>query len=303
MSPLVPGSPHVGRAAVLGLGLMGGSLALALRAAMLCDEIVGFDPAAGVTELALARGMIDRACEFPAEATRTADMIVLATPTQSARMLLQAISAQVGPQAIVTDVCSVKAPVVAWANAALVDPSRFVGGHPMAGSERSGLDAANATLYQGARWLLTPTASTAPDALALVEALVRALGAIPQRLDPAEHDVLLAGASHLPMALAAALAVSLAEAPDWPGVAQVAAGGYRDTTRIAAGDPVMARDICLSNPDALLARLDAYQARLGDLRTAIAQGDRVALTAFFRASQQARQAWEQTRQTGAEKQA
>ena len=241
--------------------------------------------------------MIDRACATAAEAAANADLIMLASPPQSARILLQAISAQIQPGAIVTDLCSVKAPVVAWASEALPDPSRFVGGHPMAGSERSGLDAAQAALYQGARWLLTPTPATAPDALARVEALVRALGAHPQRLDPAEHDKLLAGASHLPLAAATTLANTLAEAPDWPQMAQLAAGGYRDTTRIAAGDPIMARDICLTNRDALLAWLDAYLEQLASLRAAIAQGDATTLEAFFRSGQAARWTWEQVQQT------
>jgi len=286
--------------ALLGLGLMGGSLALALRAANLCDGIAGYDAAPGVATLALKRGMIDRACESPAVAATGADLIVLAAPAQSALFLLQAISAHVEPQAVVTDLCSVKAAIVTWAGESLADPSRFVGGHPMAGSEQSGLNAASATLYHDARWLLTPTASTAPDALARVEALTRALGAFPQWLAPAEHDVLLAGASHLPLAVAATLAATLAAAPDWPQVAQVAAGGYRDTTRIAAGDPIMARDICLSNRDALLARLDAFTAQLGELRAAIAQADAAALEAFFRAGRQARVGWEQPERASAD---
>ncbi len=198
--------PPFRRVAILGLGMMGGSLGLALRAGALADEIVGYDAAPAHAAEAVARGLVAAVYPMPQAAVADADLIVLAVPVGATLPLLQAIASAVAPDAIVTDVGSVKAAVVAWAAATLPLPGRFVGGHPMAGSERSGPGAADATLYRGARWPLTPPPATEPAALARVQALVVALGAEPLLLPPDEHDRLVAGASHLPLLAATPLA-------------------------------------------------------------------------------------------------
>ncbi len=149
------------RAAILGLGLMGGSLGLALKRAWPAAALAGYDPAPGVAERARARGAIDRPAASVAEALHGASLVVIAAPTLAAEGLLREIGAQwdtLAPDAVVTDVCSVKQPVVAWARTLLSQPARFAGGHPMAGSERDGIDAADASLYAGARWVITPDA-------------------------------------------------------------------------------------------------------------------------------------------------
>ncbi|HET9109542.1 MAG TPA: prephenate dehydrogenase/arogenate dehydrogenase family protein [Ktedonobacterales bacterium] len=292
--------PLFGRVAIIGLGLMGGSLGLALRtgdaAGPLAREVVGYDSAPGVAQRAVARGALDVPAESLAEAVTAADLVVIATPTLAAERTLREVASHLAPDVVVTDLCSVKAPLVAVASQTLRQPERFVGGHPMAGRERAGIEAAAADLYCGARWALTPTPQTAPDALRQLRALVEALGAEPLELDAVAHDAAVAGVSHLPLTLAVALTQTLAEADDWPTMAQLAAGGYRDTTRVAAGDPVMGRDILLANREALLARLDAFAEALARLREAIAQGDATQIEATLGAAQTMRQAWEASRQ-------
>lgn len=310
-------APHfagLGRVAIIGLGLMGGSLGLALRAARttrtagaleasIATVVVGYDSAPGVAERAVARGALDLACASLAEAIEAARLVVIATPTLAAEQALRAVAERAGhlaPDVVVTDMCSVKAPLVALA-AALGEQAptlagRYVGGHPMAGSERAGIEAATGELFRGARWVLTPTAGTAPDALARLRALAPLLGAEPVELTAEAHDDAVAGVSHLPLALAVALTATLADDDDWPTMARLAAGGYRDTTRVAAGDPLMGRDILLANRAALLARLDAFALTLSRLRASIERGDGVAIEAELRAAQTARLAWQATRE-------
>lgn len=315
-SPVAPHFAGRGRVAIIGLGLIGGSLGLALRAARArgtieASEIVGYDAAPGVAERAVARGALDMASASLAEAIHAARLVVIATPTLTAEQTLRDLAKRaehLAPDVVVTDVCSVKAPLVALAEALSAQAPtpepmqaptlarRFVGGHPMAGSERAGIEAATETLFRGARWVLTPTAQTAPDALARLRALASALGAEPVELTAEAHDEAVAGVSHLPLALAVALSETLAASDDWPTAARLAAGGYRDTTRVAAGDPVMGRDILLANRAPLLARLDAFSATLDHLRASIARGDTADIEAELRAAQAARLAWQAERE-------
>lgn len=292
------GEPPFGRVAILGLGLIGGSLGLALHAGALASVVAGYDAAPGVAARAQQRGAIDLPCASAVEAAQAADLVVIATPTLAAEQTLRAVASHLAPDVVVTDLCSVKAPLVRVAAQALAHPQRFVAGHPMAGMARAGIEAATADLFRGARWALTPTPQTAPDALRRVRALVMALGAEPLEMDAEAHDAAVAGVSHLPMLLAAALTQTLAEADDWPTAARLAAGGYRDTTRVAASDPAMWRDIALANRAALLARLDAFTATLARLREAIARGDAAQIEATLREAQAARLAWEATQRAG-----
>lgn len=296
-----PALPPFARVAIIGLGLMGGSLGLALRArdgerGRLARVVAGYDAAPGVAARALARGALDVACASAAEAAHGADLVVIATPTLAAEAILRAVATSLAPDVVVTDLCSVKSPVVVAAAQTLSQPQRFVGGHPMAGIERAGIESATGDLYRGARWALTPTLETAPDALARVRALVVALGATPLELDAEAHDAAVAGISHLPLTIAVALTQTLAGADDWAAMALLAAGGYRDATRVAAGDPLMGRDILLANRDALLARLDAFSAALATLRALVAQGDAAQIEAALREAQEARLTWEAARQ-------
>lgn len=293
-------SPLFERVALLGLGLMGASLGMAIRAehGRLAGVVVGYDTAPEVGARAVTHGAIDVACASAAEAVASADLVVIATPTLAAEATLRAIAPHVAPHTIITDLCSVKEPLVRLAPKTLTHPERYVGGHPMAGSERTGIEAARGDLFRGARWALTPTAQTASVALARVHALVVALGAQPLGIDAEAHDAAVAGISHLPLTLAVALTKTLAESDDWPTMATLAAGGYRDTTRVAAGDPIMGRDILLANRAALLARIDAFTATLAELREAIARGDAAEIESTLRTAQTARLAWAESRATG-----
>lgn len=282
--------PLFRRTAILGLGLMGGSLGLDLRASGCATLVAGFDLGAGVAARALVVGAVDEAASSLARAVAGADLVVLATPVLSMRTLLDAIAPLLSPHALVTDLGSTKAQVVAWAEAALPEPERFVGGHPMTGSERAGIEAARRGLYAGATWCLTPTVNTDEAALDQLTALVRALGAQPLVLDASRHDWLVAGASHLPLVAAAALVRTLGESAEWEAVGALAAGGFRDTTRVASGDPTMARDILLTNAEAVAHWLDTYLEELTRLRERIRSSDPT-LWNDFDAARSLREAW------------
>jgi prephenate dehydrogenase len=217
-------------------------------------------------------------------------LVVLAAPVLAERELLRALAPYLGPDALVTDLGSTKARIAAWALETLPTPSRFVGGHPMTGSERSGIDAADASLYEGAVWCLTPTATTDPAAVPRLVEMVSRLGALPLLLDPERHDWLVAGASHLPLVAATALVRTLGASADWDSLGLLAAGGFQDTTRIASGDPRMSRDICLTNGPAVVAWLDTFIAELTRLRERIAADD-AAILDDFASALALREAW------------
>jgi prephenate dehydrogenase len=289
-APASTATPIVGRVAILGLGLMGASLGMALREQGVAREIVGYDAAPGVAIRARERGAIDAACETLSDAVRNSDLVILATPLLAMRDLLAEIAPLLAPETIITDLGSAKGAVVAWAEALLPSPGQFVAGHPMAGSEQSGIEAANRALYRGCTWLLTPTSHTSDAALATVERIVAALGAHPARLSPESHDRAVALASHLPLLAASALMLTVAEAPGTADARAIAAGGFRDTTRVASGSPRMARDICLTNSAPLLVALDAYLNRLQALRQQLA-GEDPAIEETFTTARAARNEW------------
>ncbi|MGZ6391026.1 MAG: prephenate dehydrogenase [Ktedonobacterales bacterium] len=286
------------RVAILGLGLMGGSLALALRNAGVAEQIAGYDRTPEVAVRASERGMVDEACVAVAEAVREADLVVLAAPVLAERALLEQAAPHLTPGAVVTDLGSTKRVVVGWAEELLLVPAHFVGGHPMAGRELSGLDASDATLYHGAVWCLTPTPQTDPEVVRRLSSLITAVGASPLLLDPERHDHLIAGVSHLSILVAAGLVRTLASDGGWAELALLAAGGFRDTTRIASGDPRMARDICLTNRDEIVRWVDAYLATLHQLRDMVAAEEAdggATIEAHFREAREVREDWLRTR--------
>jgi prephenate dehydrogenase len=284
------------RVTLAGCGLIGGSFALALRAAGGVGEIVGFDRDAAVAERARELGIVDRVEARLADAVRGADLVVVATPVAAARDLFATIASALGDAAIVTDVGSTKRDVIGAARATLGDAFvRFVPGHPIVGREVHGPDAAQLDLFRGKRVLLTPAAETDAAAVARVAAAWTACGARVECIGADQHDVVLSAVSHLPHLLAYALVAEIAEAPDAELKFALASGGFRDFTRIAASSPVMWRDIVLANRDALLDDLDAYRTRLDAVRAAVAASDREALEALFRKASAARHAWHEDR--------
>ncbi len=264
----------IDKLAILGVGLIGGSLARALRTAHYVREVVGYGRSLGSLELAVAQGVIDRAAVTVAEAVREADMVVLAVPVGSMAELLKALDGAAPPHAVITDVGSVKQSVVRSARAALGGRfARFVPGHPLAGNEQSGVSASHPDLFRGRRVILTPEAETEPEATKRVEAMWQAAGAQVVLMPVEAHDRLLAASSHLPHVLAYALVDLIVRQDDHHAVFECAAGGFRDFTRIASSDPVMWRDICLANERSIVAWIERYREALGEIAAAIERGD------------------------------
>ena len=276
------------RVAIAGVGLIGGSFGLALRAAGHAGELVGLGRDAARLEAALECGAIDRAETDAAAALAGADVVLLAVPMGAMAELLAALAPHLEPGAIVTDAGSVKGSFVRDAQRVLGSLARVVPGHPIAGTERSGVDAAFAELYQGRRVILTPTEETQAAAIDTVERLWSRTGANVERLPVEAHDRLLAATSHLPHMLAFGLVDALARGEDSAAVFRYAAGGFRDFTRIASSDPVMWRDICLANRDALLGALEAYRDDLEQLTAEVRDGDGAGLLDRFRRAKTAR---------------
>jgi len=283
-------SPIVNRLVVIGLGLIGGSFAKGLREAGLCREVVGFDLDARSRELAVELGVVDRCAATLAEACHGADVIQLATPILALeRLLAELANIELG-DAVITDVGSAKGNVVRCARKVFGNmPSRFVPGHPIAGSELSGVTAANSALFRRHKVILTPLDNTDPQALTLVSKLWSALGADVEHMEVTHHDEVLAATSHLPHLLAFGLVDSLAKRHENLEIFRYAAGGFRDFTRIAGSDPVMWHDIFLANREAVLQTLDAFRADLDALRAAVDEGDGHKLLGVFTRAKAARE--------------
>ena len=277
--------------ALVGLGLIGGSIGLALHKAKAAQQVIGYDLGKGVSDRARKVGAIDQTYSTLADAVRGAELVVLATPVGTMRALLQNLATCVTPGAVVTDVASTKAQVISWAEEFLPPSVSFVGGHPMAGKEQSGVEAADASLFQNHIYCLTPTARTRPAAISKVSAFVEALGARVRFLEPAEHDGQVAGVSHLPFIASIALVNTVAASSSWGDASLLAANGFRDMSRLAGGSPEMYRDICLTNSEAITHWLDEYITTLRTIRNSIAEHDRN-LAETFAHAQELRQQWQ-----------
>jgi len=281
---------RIQRLAVIGLGLIGGSFAKGMRQSGLCGEVVGYDADPLARNLAVPLGVVDRVVPQLAEAVDGAELIMLAVPILAMESVLAQLAELDVEQAVITDVGSTKGAVVAAVEQAFGQvPARFVPGHPIAGSERSGVEAADAGLFERHKVILTPLEQTEPAALDLVTALWRALGADVEHMALADHDEVLAATSHLPHLLAFSLVDTLASRSENLEIFRYAAGGFRDFTRIAASDPTMWRDIFLANQDAVLRSLDAFTRDLGRLRAAIEERDATALLGVFTRAKSARE--------------
>ena len=278
--------------ALVGLGLIGGSLALALRAASAVAELLAFDARAEVLQEGLARGMIDRGLGSAQEALSQADLVILCVPSLAAADTLAELSAAAersGSQTVITDVASVKGGLEArmlQQHGSM--PPNVVLGHPIAGSERSGLSAAQSALFRDHLTILTPAGTTDPGALAQVTRLWEAVGASVVCMSVHSHDRVLAATSHLPHLLAYSLVDTLGRSPHSDDIFRFAAGGFRDFTRIASSDPLMWRDVALANREAVLEAMDEFTQDLMTLRQAIATGDGDALLETFTAAKTAR---------------
>lgn len=275
------------RIAVIGIGLIGGSVARGLRAHG--HHVVGFDRDARRLEHARSDGIIDEPASTVADAATGSDVVFVALPVGAiAEAVVEALDAGAP---MVTDVGSVKAPIVEQVTSARPDDAaRFVGGHPMAGSEQEGLDGASSELFRGATWVLTPVEGTDAGTFAELRALIGALGAEVVAMDPGHHDAVVAVVSHVPHLAAGTLMLigSQMTAGEHAAFLRLAAGGFRDMTRVAAGHPGIWPDICVANRDAIVDALDQYMGALEKMRDAVAAGDRAHLLASLESARVAR---------------
>ncbi|MDQ7028667.1 MAG: prephenate dehydrogenase [Ardenticatenia bacterium] len=281
--------PAYEQIAVLGLGLMGGSFAMAARQARLARFIVGFDPDREALVHAVSTGTIEQAASDIRDAVADAALIVLAAPVRAILELLERLAPHVQPGTLVLDLGSTKRLVVAHMNR-LPDGVRAVGGHPMCGKEVAGLRHAEATLFKDATFALCPTRLTDETARQEVEGVVRALQAVPLWLTADDHDRLVAAVSHLPYLLSSALVQTALNADDLRA-RQLAASGFRDTSRLAASDVRMMLDIVMTNADLIAETLDHLGETIGELADAIRRQDESALHAFLTTGAERRRAW------------
>jgi prephenate dehydrogenase len=281
----------VERVAIIGLGLIGGSFGLALRKYRgNAVEVVGFSRRGETIQRARQLGAIDAAATDLENAVAGAGVVVVATPVMGMRDILRKASGHLASGCTVTDIGSTKARVMQWADEYLPGGVDFVGGHPMAGKETSGIEEADADLFRGCVYCLTPSARAGEEAIRHLSDLVESVGATPLVIDAGLHDSLVAGISHLPILVSAAFVGATAKSPQWADMARLAASGYRDMSRLASGDPEVNRDICVTNRDEILAWLDRYMEELREFRSLLEEGDERLLDALARA-RATRQEW------------
>lgn len=277
---------------IFGVGLIGGSVALALKKAGSTAQIVGLGRSTESLQTALALGVIDVASTDIASAVQNADLILIATPVAQTPAILKAIQPHLSPNTIITDAGSTKSDVLAYAQATLgAQAKQFVGGHPIAGAEKSGVSAATVDLYSNKNVVLTPIQDNSVDAIQQVKNLWQSCGANVSEMSAATHDSIFAAVSHLPHLLAFALVDDIASRPNAEQLFGFAASGFRDFTRIAGSHPEMWRDISLANKTALLSELNAYQAELAQLKQLLENEDGAGLQALFERASTARNAW------------
>jgi prephenate dehydrogenase len=275
----------VERIAIIGLGLIGGSIALALKQGGLRDiEIAGTARTRDTLQKARKLGVIDIDEPTPADAARGAKLVIIATPILATQAVLQEIAPVLEEGAVVTDAGSTKENVMRWARETLPAHAHFIGGHPMAGKESFGIDAADAGLFRGKTWVVVPSVEAPEGALNTVLAVIQACGAEPAFMDASEHDSYVAAISHLPLTVASALFSVAFGSAAWPELASLASSGFKDTSRLASGSPEMAHDIVMTNRENLLHWIDRFQEELYRFREVVAAGEsQGVLEAFARA--------------------
>jgi prephenate dehydrogenase len=279
---------------IFGVGLIGGSFALALRRANAAGEVVGFGRSPATLELARQLGIIDRIGRDVSAEVKDADLVLLATPVGQMGELMASIAPNLCPHALVTDGGSTKGDVVAAAYANMGGRvAQFIPAHPIAGAELSGAAAARADLYVGKKVVLTPLPENSADSVARVRRAWEACGAVVSELSAQQHDEVFAAVSHLPHLLSFALVHDLAQRENRDLLLSFAASGFRDFTRIAASSPEMWRDICMANRDALLDELGCYMQELETIHEALACGDAARLEEIFSLARDVRGNWTQ----------
>lgn len=280
------------RVTVIGLGLMGASLCMDLKQRNLCREVRGVTRSISTILRAFHEDAVDLATTDLNSGISGADVVILSTPVRAIVSMLELLGPLLWPGTMVMDIGSTKGEIC---EAMKLLPSTIqpIGGHPMTGKEIAGYAAAQSGLYEGASWVLTPLARTTPETIALATELVTAIGASPLVMEPARHDRLVAAISHLPFLLASALVHAVADTAETDAtVWELAAGGFRDTSRVAASDTQMFVDILLTNRETILAQLDSLDGHLQEMRALLIDSDEQTLRSKLTRSQQARAKWQ-----------
>jgi prephenate dehydrogenase len=272
---------------IVGLGLIGGSLAASLKARRMPWRVRATDRRRSALKTALRRGIVDEVVGGAVEAVSAADIVVLAAPVADIKRLVETLGPELSPGQVLTDVGSTKASIVAQAEKSLSRGAAFVGGHPIAGSEHSGVENAIAGLFEGKICVLTPTDNTPREALGSVAALWKGLGAEVQIVPPAVHDALLGRLSHLPNLVAYALLRTVASSLS-PADLRLAGGALQDYTRVARSPLGIWRDVCLENREAIGKAMEEFQAQIEELRAAVVRGDGSAIEEFLKDAAEAR---------------
>jgi prephenate dehydrogenase len=268
--------------AIIGLGLIGGSLGLALKRSRLSDiEVAGFARSHTTRDKARKTGAVDRAASDAADAARDAAVVIIATPIAVIPDVMEEIAPALSNGCVVTDVASTKAQVMRWAEELLPRHVSFVGGHPMAGKEQTGIDAAEPALFEGKPYCVVPSVGAKETAVNTIVGLADLIGATPVFMDAEEHDSYVAAVSHLPLVVSAALFSLVRDSAAWPEMAQLASSGFRDVTRLASGSPEMSEDICRTNGENIIHWLDRTVAELRKYRDLIKSDDEEALFKAF----------------------
>src|SRR5689334_4593887 len=286
---------------IIGMGLIGTSLGMAIREAPEKDAplgptvITGYDQNRRATGEARGRLAIDREARTLEDALHDAQLVIIAVPVQAIQTVFREIATLLPNGAVVTDVASTKAQVQEWARELLPATVEFIGGHPMAGKELSGVAAADSELFKGAIYCLTPSPRARQSAINLVESMVAQIHAKVYYIDAAEHDAYVAGVSHLPFMLSTALADLVSRSPGWKEMSALAATGFREISRLASGDAEMHRDICLTNRVALVRWMEETAQWLLDARDLIEEGASDDLLDLFARARAARESWLNTR--------
>lgn len=279
------------RAVIIGLGLIGGSLGMALKRAKVKDlEIIGVDRERDPAVKAQRRGAIDR-WERPSDKLfADANLVIVATPILAMREVFESIAGALPAGCVVTDTASTKAHVMRWAEELLPSRVNFVGGHPMAGKERLGIEGAEASLFNGSTYCIVPSASASQGAVETVVGLAQTVGSTPYFVEAEEHDIMVAGISHLPLVMASALVAVATRSPSWREMGRLASSGFRDTSRLASSDVALSTGISATNQTGLIRWINGYIEVLQEYRDRLAQ-DPEAMEASFTEAWEARERW------------
>jgi len=278
---------------IVGLGFVGSSIGLAVKASKADVKVIGHDKEPTVARKALKKGAVDKADWNLISACEQADIIVIATPLMAVKETMEAIAPYIKPGCLVTDTATIKGPVIRWADEILPDEVNFIGGNPIIENttEITGADAASAEVLKDALYCLIPSPKASGSSMELATAFVTSLGARPYFLDAAEHDGLMAGVEHLPFVMAATLMDTLSHLPPWKEMRKLAGYAFRQATDFTSEDPALCRDTCLVNAENIIRWIDEYIARLEALKQHILEKDEEALYSFFEGALSERSRW------------